>query len=88
MLAEHVFGDGPCPAWRDLACSTALAEMNTQCQWVAPSIRLVVSSAAMTRATLSLIVAQAAVNVVPARRKALAIAPSEMASPNSSAIDA
>jgi hypothetical protein len=37
---------------------------------------------------LSLIVAQAAVNVVPARRKALAIAPSEMASPNSSAIDA
>lgn len=51
-------------------------------------MRLAVSSEAITRAALSLspIAAHAAVIAPSARRKALAIAPSEMASPNSSAI--
>jgi hypothetical protein len=71
-----------------IRCSTALAETNTQCQWVAPSMRLVVSSEAITRAASNFrrIAAQAAVIASLARRKALAIAPSEMASPNNSAI--
>lgn len=51
-------------------------------------MRAVVSSDAITRAALSfsVIAAQAAVIAPSVRRKALAIAPSEILSPNSSAI--
>lgn len=51
-------------------------------------MRLVVSSAAITRAASSfaLIAAPAAVIASSARRKALAMAPAEIFSPNSSAI--
>ena len=69
-----------------MVCSTACSEWNTHCQWVTPSTRVVVSSEAITGAprSLALIAAQAVSNAVPMRRKALAMAPSEMLSPNNS----
>ena len=69
-----------------MVCSTTASEWTTHCQWVTPLTRVVVSSEAMIEApnNLALIAAQAVSKAGPMRRNALAMAPSEMVSPNSS----
>ena len=63
-----------------------MSQWNTHCQQVTPSTRVVVSSEAMTGAvrSLALIAVHAVSRASPIRRKLLAMAPSEIASPNTS----
>src|SRR5512147_197637 len=71
-----------------ISCSTPVLETNTHGHCVAPSIRAVVSSEPITRLVRrrSLITARAISKGSPARRSALAIAPSDTARPKNSRI--
>jgi hypothetical protein len=85
MAAQHVLGNLARPAFGNLV-QDGLVREKTHCQWVMPLVRVVVSSDAMTCAvsSFSVIALVAAAMPVPRRRKALAMAPSEMTRPNSS----
>ena len=85
VVAQHLFCHALGPTRGDFVQHRPVGNEHP-CQWVEPSTRVVVSSEAMTRAVsnLVLIAARAASRPLRVRRKALAMAPSEIVSPNNS----